>query len=101
MRYRSLDLVMEEVIMSTITEGAGNSPRLLSRELLETAARLDGAACIAQAISQRMDPEWREFVDQEQRKRRNASLSLFRCSTAPVDRASDTSPTEAIVSNRL
>jgi hypothetical protein len=92
---------MEEVIMLTITEAAENSSRLLSRELLETAARLDDAACIAQAIAQRMDPEWREFVDQEQRNRRNASLSLSRCSTAPVDRASDTSPTEAIVSNRL
>jgi hypothetical protein len=93
--------MIEEVIMLTIAEAAENSSRLLRIELLETAARLDDAACIAQAIAQRMNPEWREFVDQEQRKRRNASLSLSKCSTAPVDRASDTSPPEAIVSNRL
>jgi hypothetical protein len=85
LRYRSLDRVIEEVIMLTITEAAENASRLLSIEPLEPKARIariDDAACIAQAtriaqaIAQQMDPEWREFVDQEQRNRSIASLGL-------------------------
>jgi hypothetical protein len=53
--------------MLTITVAAENSSQLLSRELLEPKTRREDAACVAQAIAQLMDPEWREFVDQEQR----------------------------------
>jgi len=62
--------------MLAITVTPENSSRFLSRELLEPEARLDDAACIAQAIAELTDPEWREFVDQEQRERRIASLGL-------------------------
>ena len=55
--------------MSTITVAAKNSSRFLSTELHEPEARLEDAACIARAIAQRMDPEWREFVEQEQLER--------------------------------
>lgn len=61
--------------MLSDTVMAKNS-RLLDTELLEPEARIDDAACIAQAIAARMSPEWRKCVDQEQRKRRFASLSL-------------------------
>lgn len=53
--------------MLTITVAAKNSSRLLSRELLKPETRREDAACVAQAIAQLMDPEWREVVDQEQR----------------------------------
>jgi hypothetical protein len=56
--------------MSTITVAAENSSRFLSRELLEREARLEDYARIARAIAQRMDPEWREFVEQEQQLER-------------------------------
>jgi len=63
--------------MSTMTVTAKNSSRLLTRELVEPAERLDDALRIAQAIAQLMDPEWRELVDEEQReKRRIASPAL-------------------------
>jgi len=62
--------------MSTISVTAENSSWLLTGQLFEPEAYLVDAARIAQAIAQRMDPEWREFVDGEQReKRRIASLS--------------------------
>ena len=67
-------LLAQGVIMLTITVAAENSSRLLSTELLEPKTRREDAACVAQAIAQLMDPEWREFVDQEQRKRRIASF---------------------------
>ena len=57
--------------------------RLLDTELLEPEARIDDAACIAQAIAERMSPEWRKCVDQEQRKRRLA-LSLSEASRSSV-----------------
>ncbi len=49
--------------------------RLVETEPFEPEGRIDDAACIAQAIAERMSPEWRKCVDQEQRKRRLA-LSL-------------------------
>jgi hypothetical protein len=58
--------------MLTITVAAENSSRLVSGELLKPKARREDAACVAQAIAQLMDPEWREVVDQERRKRRIA-----------------------------
>lgn len=54
-------------IIMTITVAGKNFSQLLSRELLKPKARREDAACVAQAIAQLMDPEWREFVDQEQR----------------------------------
>jgi len=62
--------------MLTVTLAPKNSSRSSSAKLLEPEVRLDDAACIAQAIAELMDPEWREFVDQEQRKRSMASLGL-------------------------
>jgi hypothetical protein len=53
--------------MLTITAAAENSSQLLSGELLKPKTRHEDAACVAQAIAQLMDPEWREAVDQEQR----------------------------------
>jgi hypothetical protein len=64
------------MVMLPISVVAENSSRLLSRNLPE--ARLDDAVCIAQAIAQLMDPEWRELVDQEQHKRKAAPLSLLK-----------------------
>ena len=52
-----------------------NSFWLSSTKLLKPEARLDDATRIAQAIAKLMDPEWREFVEQEQQERRTASLS--------------------------
>ena len=60
-------LLARGAIMLTITLAAENPSRLLSTELLEPTTRREDAACVAQAIAQLMDPEWREFVDQEQR----------------------------------
>jgi hypothetical protein len=49
----------------------------LTKELSAPEESLDDAARIASAIAQLMDPEWREFVDEEQRKKRRiASWSL-------------------------
>jgi hypothetical protein len=63
--------------MLTTSVTAENSSWLLTKELFEPEARRDNAARIAQAIAHLMDPEWRKFVDQEQReKRRVASSSL-------------------------
>jgi hypothetical protein len=73
--HRSLGLLTEEVSMFTITEAAENPSRLLGTKPLEPAARLDDAVCIARAIAKLMDPEWREVVEQEQRKRRMSSSS--------------------------
>ena len=56
--------------MSSVTAVAENS-RGLRTKPIEADADLEDAARIAQAIAQRMDPEWREFVDQEQRKRKS------------------------------
>jgi hypothetical protein len=56
--------------MSSVTMVAENS-RGLRTKPIEPDAGLEDAARIAQAIAQRMDPEWREFVDQEQRKRKS------------------------------
>ncbi len=62
--------------MSTITVAAENSSRFLSTELLKREARLEDYAYIARAIAQRMHPEWREFVEQEQQlERENALLT--------------------------
>ena len=63
-------------MMSAIVAHA-NSSRSLSTELLEPDDAVD-AACIARAIAQRMDPEWREFVAQEQFERMIASFRLSR-----------------------
>jgi hypothetical protein len=52
-----------------------NSFRLSSSKLLKPEARLDDPARIARVIAKLMDPEWREFVEQEQQERRIASLS--------------------------
>ena len=62
---------IEGAIMSTIVIARENSPRSLSTEPLEPEVSLDvaDAACIARAIAQRMDLEWREFVAQEQFER--------------------------------
>jgi hypothetical protein len=65
-------LLAQGVVMLTITVAAENSTRLLSTDLLEPKTRREDAACVAQAIAQLMDPEWREVVDQERRKRRIA-----------------------------
>jgi hypothetical protein len=62
--------------MSAITVTPENSSRLLSTELLAPETRREDAACIARAIAQLLDHEWREFVDQEQRERQIASLGL-------------------------
>ncbi len=51
------------------THAAKKSSRPWSVELVEPETSLEDAACIAQAIADRMDPEWREFVDYEQRQR--------------------------------
>ena len=56
--------------MSSVTVAAENS-RGLHTKPIEPDAGPEDAARIAQAIAQRMDPEWREFVDQEQRKRKS------------------------------
>jgi transcription initiation factor TFIIIB Brf1 subunit/transcription initiation factor TFIIB len=55
--------------MLAITVTPENSSPLLSTKLLKPEVRLEDAACVARAIAQLMDPEWREFVDQEQHKR--------------------------------
>jgi hypothetical protein len=57
--------------MSTIVVARENSPRSLSRGPLEPEVSPDvaEAAVIARAIAQRMNPEWREFVAQEQFER--------------------------------
>jgi hypothetical protein len=55
--------------MSSVTMVAESS-RALRTKQIEPDAGLEDAARIAQAIAQRMDPEWREFVDQEQRERK-------------------------------
>jgi hypothetical protein len=62
--------------MLAITVTPENSSRLLSKELLGPKTRREDAACIARAIAQLLDHEWREFVDQEQREREIASLGL-------------------------
>lgn len=56
--------------MLTIGAAAENSSRFFSTEMLERETRRDEAACVAQAIAQLMDPEWREFVDQEHQEQR-------------------------------
>jgi len=56
--------------MTSVTAVDENS-RGLRTQPIEADADLEDAARIAQAIAQRMDPEWREFVDQEQRKRKS------------------------------
>ena len=53
--------------MLTITVAGENFSQLLSKELLKPKTRHEDAACVAQAIAQLMDPERREFVDQERR----------------------------------
>ena len=57
--------------MSTIIVEREISARSLDIEPLEPEAipETAEAACIARAIAQRMDPEWREFVAQEQFER--------------------------------
>ena len=62
---------IEGAIMSTNVVARENVSRSLSIEPLEPEVSLDvaDAACIARAIAQRMDPEWREFVAQEQFER--------------------------------
>lgn len=56
---------------TTIVVARENSPPSLSIRPLEPEVSIDAAeaACIARAIAQRMDPEWREFVAQEQFER--------------------------------
>jgi hypothetical protein len=62
--------------MFTITEAAENPSRLLGTELFKPAERLDDAVRVARAIAELMDPEWREFVEQEQREHRVRVSSL-------------------------
>ena len=69
--------------MSAITVTPANYSSLLSTKLLKSEARLDDADCIARAIAQLMDPEWREVVDQEQRKRGIASSGLSEAQPLP------------------
>jgi len=59
--------------MLAITVTPESSSRLLGTELLAPTTRREDAACIARAIAQLMDHEWREFVEQEQRERGIAS----------------------------
>jgi hypothetical protein len=61
--------------MLAITVAPENSSRLLSTKMLKPEARFDDVACIALAIAQLMDPEWREFVEQEQHRIASSSLS--------------------------
>jgi len=56
--------------MSSVSVVAESS-RGLRTKPIEPDADLEDAARIAEAIAQRMDPEWREFVAQEQRKRKS------------------------------
>jgi hypothetical protein len=63
--------------MTTMKATAANVSWLLTKVLSAPEESLDDAARIASAIAQLMDPEWREFVDEEQRKKRRiASWSL-------------------------
>jgi hypothetical protein len=68
--------------MSSVTVVAENS-RGLRTKPIEPDAGLEDAARIAQAIAQRMDPEWREFVDQEQRKRKSKHTPKRSVSRSP------------------
>lgn len=56
--------------MTTMKATAANVPWLLTKELSEPEESLDEAARIASAIAQLMDPEWREFVEEERRTKR-------------------------------
>jgi hypothetical protein len=63
--------------MSTIIVVREISSRSLNTELLKPdvgASDAADAACIARAIAERMDPEWREFIAQEQFDRMVASF---------------------------
>lgn len=53
--------------MTTMKATAANLSWLLTKDLFEPEESLDDAARIASAIAQLMDPEWREFVNEEQR----------------------------------
>ncbi len=68
--------------MSSVTVVAENS-RGLRTKPIEPDAGLEDAARIAQAIAQRMDPEWREFLDQEQRKRKSKRAPKRSVSSSP------------------
>jgi hypothetical protein len=68
--------------MSTIVVVREDSSLLLSLKLLdpdesqrEESTEAAEANCIARAIARRMDPEWRQFVAQEQFERTIASFS--------------------------
>ena len=61
--------------MLAITAAPENSSRLLSTKMLKPEANLGDVACIALSIAQLMDPEWREFVEQEQHLVASSSLS--------------------------
>jgi hypothetical protein len=63
--------------MSAIVVAREDSSLSLSIELLKREDNPESAdaARIARAIAQRMDPEWREFVAQEQFERMIASFS--------------------------
>ena len=71
--------------MLTSVVARKNSSRSLSTELLKPEESRDAvdAACIARAIAQRMDPEWREFVAQEQFERMIASFRLSEVEPLP------------------
>lgn len=58
-----------------LSDTVAENSRLLGTELLEPEACIDDAACIAQAIAERMSPEWRKCVDQERKRRLALSLS--------------------------
>lgn len=60
-----------------LSDTVAENSRLLGTELLEPEACIDDAACIAQAIAERMSPEWRKCVDQEQRKRKTRVVEAF------------------------
>ena len=61
--------------MLAITAAPENSSRLSSTKMLKPEACLYDVACIALSIAQLMDPEWREFVEQEQHLVASSSLS--------------------------
>src|SRR5271166_4875045 len=74
-------LIMSSDTADTVID---ENSRLLDTELPESEAGIDDVACIAQAIAERMSPEWRKCVDQEQGKRTPASLSPSETSRSSV-----------------
>ena len=72
--------------MLAITVTPENSSRLLGTELLAPKTRREDAACVARAIAQLMDHEWREFLDQEQRERAGSLRSASQRRNRPINK---------------